>query len=479
MNPRTAIARGVAAMSVALAATPSAVAWGPVADRSIVSAGTHVLSRDPEFNLQPLLRNVLDGAGLSEDELNALHPSYAVDPVGAITREMILLQALRGPRIDPYFAFRLGALGKMVASTTAPLAKASPAIRERYYEDVDARIDGVDLEMGRRKLVDPRPYFSRLEDQADQNANTIAVDYRGGVGFDGFARSSLSQDASRSVNAVADVWYTILTSQVTTQTQPREDKRAYLLDAIRFHLDRGNLEEVEATYDTIREEQLLDANMLKRIGDAYYDAGLFQQAIEAYQSVLERDPGRRDVVERVSEYYVMVGDDAADEGDFEDAREAYEDALAANTLHPSAQRKLLDVEARIFARDERLLNQRLALEQAREFEKRAEEASIRRDYARAINLLREAEQRYQRVTNEFPNEAKTANIGLRGVSLRLRELKEELIANSQNLSGTGFAADADRLVGGVKGLSREALREMVEREYEDALRALVEGAGEP
>lgn len=475
---QTAVRTAAAATAIALIA-PVASAWGPVADRSIVSAGTHVLGRNPEFNLRPLLRHVVAGASLTDEELNELHRSFELDPVGAIQREMVLLEALRGDRIDPYYAYRLGALGKLVASATAPLANASPTVRERYYADVDQSIDGVDLQMAQRKIVDPRPYFSRLRDLAASNENTIAVDYQGGVGFTGFARSSLAQDASRSVNAVADVWYTILTSQVTTQSEPREDKRAYFLDAIRYYLDLGNLEEVAATNERIEEEQLLDADMQKRIGDAYFDAGLYDQAITAYEAVLNRDPSRRDVVERVSEYYVMVGDEAVDSGDLEDAREAYADALEANTLHPSAQRKLLDVDAQIFARNERLLNHRMALEQARVLENRAEEASIRQDFARAIGLLREAERLYSKVTNEFPQEAKTANLGLRGVSVRLRELKDELIANSQNLSGSGFAADAQRLVGGVKGLSQEALREMVEREYEAALDALVQGAGNP
>lgn len=451
---------------------PPSFAWGPVTQTSIVSAGAHVLDQERSFNLERMLRYVAQGASINEEQLNELHPSYQVDPVGAIQREMVLLQSLRGDRVDPYYAYRLGVLGKMVASATAPLATARTGVQEQYYSDVDRAIDGVEMRMAPRKLVDPRPYFSRVRAQAANDDQTIIVDYQGGEGFSGFARSALSGAASRSVNAVADVWYTILTSQVAAFELPNTGRREFILGAIDFYLQNGNLEEVAASYEMAADQGLLDVNMQKSIGDLYFDAGLYERAIQEYEKVLTSDPGRRDVIERVANYYEMVGDDALAQENLEDAREAYAQALEIDSLHPEAQRKLLNVEARIYARDERLLSQRMAVEEAREFENRAEEAAARRDYARAISLLRQAEQRYQGVTEEFPSEARLANIGVKNVSVRMRELKGELIANSQTLSGTGYRYTARHLAEQTGDVSEEALQQMLRNEYRSALQAL-------
>ena len=62
------------------------------------------------------------GARVSNADQTRLYPNFEQDPIGAIESEIFLMQAVRGERIDPYYAFRLGLLGKLVAQSTAPLA---------------------------------------------------------------------------------------------------------------------------------------------------------------------------------------------------------------------------------------------------------------------------------------------------------------------------------------------------------------------
>ncbi len=448
-------------------------AWGPDTQVAIVSAGTRLLGQDSTFSLHQFLKYVNQGASIAPDRQRALFPAFSIDHVNAIQREMILLQSVRGDRIDPYYAYRLGALGKLVAQATAPLAESEGStVRAQYYADVDGAIDQTNLRPERRKVVDPRAYFSLLRSQASQNEKTIEVDYRGGVGFSGFARSSLPHDASRSVNAVADVWYTVLTAQMPLYDQPVGAKRDYILDGLDFYLSLGNLEEAKAIYESAQDMNLMDNNLRKSIGDKYFAAGQFDRAMVEYQKILESAPDRRDVVERVAVFYEQAGDRAREKGDLEGAREAYAKAVDANSLLTDAQRKLLDVDSKIASRDQRLVVQRSAADEARELENRAEESAVRRDYAQAIALLREAEEKYASVTDEFPEEAKLANVGQRNVSLRLKELKQELIANSRTLSGSGFVQDAQQIAGNTPDASMDALKSMVGAEYRGAVRAL-------
>jgi len=450
----------------------SASAWGPVTQTSITTAAAHVLARDDEYPLTKLLRYVRQGAEVSPAVQNEMHPLFEIDHVGAIQREMFLLQSVRGDRVDPYFVYRLGVLGKLVVQASAPLANSSTRVRDRYYADVERGIDGVDLDVQARKLVDPRAYFTFITSEASKNDQTIIIDYQGGIGFRGYPASALSIDASRSVNAVADVWYTILSSAAPAFELSPSNMREYTLGAVRFYLEARNLREADAAYQEAEARSILTIDVQKSIGDLFFDAGLAERAIEEYQKVLTRSPGRRDVTERMSRHYELVGDEAMSRRNLEDARDAYTKALQIDSLHPDAQRKLLDVESRIFARDERLVTQRIAAEEARELEHRAEEAAVRRDYAQAIALLRQAEQRYGKITDEFPAEARTANIGLRNVVARMGELKQELITNAQSLSGTGFRFDARRLAATTDDRNQQALQEMLSAEYERALQEL-------
>ena len=463
--------------SLVLAATlvvpaGSASAWGPVTQTSITTAAAHVLSRDNEYRVTNLMRYIQQGAQESSAVQNEMHPLFEIDPVGAIQREMFLLQSVRGDRVDPYFVYRLGVLGKLVVQASAPLAGTDTRVRGRYYADVERGIDGVALDVRARKLVDPRAYFTFLTSEASRNDQTIIIDYQGGIGFHGYAASALSIDASRSVNAVADVWYTILSSAAPAFELSPSNMREYTLGAVRFYLAVQNLREADETYQKAEARGVLTIDLQKSIGDLFFDAGLAERAIEEYQKVLTRSPGRRDVTERMSRHYELVGDDADGRHHLEDAREAYAKALQIDSLHPDAQRKLLDVESRIFARDERLVAQQIATEEARELENRAEEAAVRRDYAQAIALLRKAQQRYGIVTDEFPGEARTATIGLRNVVARMGELKQELITNAQSLSGTGFRFDARRLAATTGDRNQQALQEMLSAEYGRALQEL-------
>lgn len=446
-------------------------AWGPTTRTAIVASGTHLLGQDASFTLSRSLKNVMLGVELPDTEFNRQYPLYAVDPVGAIQREMVLLQTMKSDRIDPYYAFRLGVLGRMVASATAPLAGGG-STQTRYYTDTDQAIARTSMVPAPRKFVDPRAYFGMVQSQAAANDRTIELEYQQGIGFNGIARAALPQDASRSVNAVADTWHTLLTAPAAAFEEPTAAKREYVLGALDFYLKQKNLAEAQATYAFATDEGLVDTNTQKKIGDLYFDNGLYEQAIVEYQKILAKDPGQRDVVERVAKFYELTGDTAVDSDKLEAAREAYAKSVEANSLHTDSQRKLLNVEAKIFAREERLVQQRAAIEEAQAIEGRAEEAAIRRDYARAIALLRDAEGRYASVTDEFAAESNLAVNGQRIVMMRTKELKQELIDNSATLSGSGAAFDARQIASQTPDVSRKALEDMLQSEYRSAVDAL-------
>jgi len=469
---KTCVPWFIAAVICTSAALPG-FAWGPVTEQAIVTTAVHVLSREGTVNLTKLQKDVRNGATAPLDVVAKLYPGLASGPVRAIESEMYVLQRVRGPVLDPYFAYRLGMVGRLVAQITAPLVDESPVRRDPYYADVDAVIGRVHLKPSARQAVDPVPYFERAQHLANSHKEMIVNDYSSGVGFDGVAKAALDVDASHSVDAVADVWHTILTGSAAHGTISDSQIREYVVAAMGFYCSRGNETEIEAHYRRLSELTPVTPEMAKRIGDMFYEVGLYERAIREYQAVLAQDPRRKDVVEKIAAYYVQTGDAMAEDKRLEQAHEAYARAAQANPLHPSAEGKRLQTQARIAERDARLGKMRKNLEDAAKLESQAEELTLEASYAEAFGVLKQAQALYEEVTDEFMVEFQAAEAGLLGISDRLTQLRDKLIENAQRLSGSSFVFEARRMGANTpKSLDEQALRALAAHQYDAEMNAL-------
>ena len=457
----TRLLTAVLAAGAMVALAQAAHAWDPHTQEAVVATAVHVLSKESVMKLDKLGTDVARGAAAPMEDIKKVYPGLATGHLRAIESEIGLLRSVRGRMIDPYFAYRLGMLGRLVAGSSAPLALDSSVYRDRYYADVSANIRQVPLKLAPRRLVDPASYFERLRRTADSRKNLIVEDYRDGLGFAGVARAALSEDYSRSVNAVADVWYTVVTGGTLSAGVSDAQLRDYMASAIAYYVQRGNPLEVEDSYRRMSELTPVTPDLAKRIGDILYDAGFYERAITEYSIVLLAEPARRDVVERIARYHMQVGDEMTAEGRLQEAHDSYARALQTDPLHAEAEAKRLEVERLIADRDARLQTARRSIEEATGFEMRAEQATLRNRFADAIDALKQAEGLYDGVTDEFPAEYRAASVGLTNIDLRLRDLKTHLIQNAQSFSGTGSIYDMQQL----------ALTDT--REYDrDALRAL-------
>ena len=461
-----------AAVVAATAGTVPAGAWGAKTQADIVTTAVHVLSADRTMRLSALRDVVRNGAMMTQEERAELYPNFDINPVGAIEREMYLLQAVRGDSIDPYFAFRLGGLGALVAQVTAPMANANPVYRDQYYADVDAAIARAEMRTSPRRIVDARAYFSQVQAEAQNQSATIEVDYRTGIGFSGYAQASLSIAASRSVDAVADVWYTILSTGVSRANVMTTNMRDYVLRALNYYIGRKSVSGVEDIYERAESLNLLTPDTRKELGDMFFRASMFERALEQYEAVIAVEPGRRDVMERIAEYHERVGNEALEADRLEAARDAFAAAAEADQLHPDAARRLLEVQDLIEVRDARLAETRNAIQEAQAAEAQAEAEALKRNYAQAITHLRQAQILYGQVTNEFEAEALVASLGLKNIDLVMKEYKTDLISNAQSLSGSAYAQEARKLAENVEDIDEPALRGMLDREYRREVQAL-------
>jgi tetratricopeptide (TPR) repeat protein len=463
----------IAVLACVLAAQLPAAAWGPHTQTAIVTTAERILSGQNNIPLVNLERDVQAGASLSDEEVQQIVPDAYANLEQTIQSQMYLLQAVHSDRIDPYMAFRLGLLGKLVAQYTAPLADADPTYRNLYYADVDKNISNVPMKASPRRTVDNQIYLATARRQAQARQDLILRDYRQGIGFGGVAKGSLSQEAGRSVDAVADVWYTILSSRSAVGGVSADRLQEYYLRAFDFYLKRKNPQETKRAYDKLTGAGEISPDLRKNIADLYYEAGDFEQAMQEYKTVLAAQPGRKDVVEKVAAYYIRKGDEAAKEQELESAVESYRIAQETDLGNAEAQTKRTQTEASIAQRTASLEKARQAIAQAQQLEQQAGETRARGDFSAAMESLTQALQLYQSVPAEFEAEHLAAQRGSTTVQLTMRELKNQLVQNTDRLSGTAFGVEARRLAAGTAtNLHQQAFQDLLQRGYTEEVNKL-------
>ena len=445
-------------------------AWNQSTQTAIVSNASRLLTRDAEIPLARLEKDVLRGARASREELLAVMPSAEGDPFNAIGAQMFLLKSMRGSRIDPYFAYRLGMLGKIVAEATAPMQDANPAYRTMYYNDVDQHLERVPLQAGDRQIVDPQSYLTFARSAAEQRQDMILKDYEAGLGFKGVAGGALSEDLSRSINAVADVWYTILTGGATMGNIPESDLRQFGISAVAFYIERGNEAEADEALSHLEGLGLMNSDVHKRVGDMYFDAEQYERAMLEYEQVLQVEPNRRDVAERVAEYHLKLGERALSADKLEEAQQQFEQASNMDKLNEAATTGRLDAERMIAARAERRAQEQAALTEAQNQTQQAQAEAQRRNYGRAIELLENARAQYAMVTGEFVEFTHEADDGLETVESQLVTIRNQLFGNVTALSGSGSAMAAKSLAESAsQEVDKEALKLLMELGLKDQL----------
>ena len=442
-----------------------AQAWGPKAELTMVSNASQLLAKSTNLPMRNMDAEIRQGAMISRDMLKGLYPAFEIDPIRSIESEMFLLRKVRQETVDAYFAYRLGTLGKLITKTTTPMTNSEPGYRSLYLSDVENNIQGVELMLDSRESIDPVPYFQSQIRMANRHNDAILKEYKNGTGFQGLAKTMLSQDASRSVTAVTDVWYTIFSGGSATGGISQEHLRRYVIDALEFYVARGNGAEVDAAAERYEKMVSTNPDMLVSIGDHLYNGGFLDRAVGYYESVLAQDSDRPDVAKKIADYYMRKGQDAMDEDRLEAAEEAFALALQAHTLHPDAEAARLNAAKMIRERDARLEDNRVMLAKAEEYEFLAEDEAMNQRYAESFVLLRQSWEAYSQVSDEFPLERQKSVKGMQAVRERMTEMKDQLILNAQQFSGTGFGQDAQDLA-----------RQYATQFDQDTLKAILEGA---
>jgi len=219
-------------------------------------------------------------------------------------------------------------------------------------------------------------------------------------------------------------------------------------------------------------------DLQKQIADMFYDGALFERAIKEYEGVLAANPGRRDVIERIAEYYIGIGDEALKVNKLEESQMAFQKAIDADQLDSDAQRKLIEVNKLIREREERRAVAEAAVAQGQQITRDAERMIFAKSHSQAMARLLQARELFQTAIPEggefeFPNIVRRAQNGLRITDSRLSEVRGLIINNSPDLSGSGSTDGAKRQArAAASQLTQSAMQALVRSQLEDALKDL-------
>jgi len=301
--------RIVSAALIFVVAAGASFAWGPRAQMAIVNTALNLMAREQSLPLTRLQNDIRAGVRADDAMLAEMFPDLANDPMRAIENEMALLSAVRRPTLDAYYAFRLGALGRVVATVTAPMQQADAIERSQYYKDADMAVDSGALAPAPRRVFETLTPFERVILEANSANDLIQSEYRSGTGFKGAASARLATDVSRSVNTVADIWWTIVTSRAVAGNISDAQLQRYVLKAYGYRIERGNEPEIDAAESYYKELTAFTPDMRASIGDMLYAAGFRERAVREYEATLAAAPQRRDVVGKIGDYYMEIAEE--------------------------------------------------------------------------------------------------------------------------------------------------------------------------
>jgi tetratricopeptide (TPR) repeat protein len=461
---------GVAVFS--LIAAPSGWAWGPQTDVAVVNMATQTVANQVGAELLQLSPEITMGARLSQDRLNALFPGFAANPGSALELEMALLKKVGG-KVDQYFAYRLGALGAVVANYSAPMQHAPEAYRNLYYADVDKHISGLSLSRMPDYPSEMRVFLGQLRKVAATNDSLILQDYQQGTGYQGIAAASLPTDVTRSVAAIGKVWMMVLSGKAPSTRMSSKQLEGFVLDAYAFYIQHGRIGESLAEAERLDGLTPPTAKMRVRLGDLYYGAGEKSHAIKAYEDALKKDPNRREVVEKIAQFYLAKGQENLDKEDFETALDALDAALDASPAHLEVEVLRRDTERQKRAKEERLGADMDVFERAKALWELAESESAEARYAEAIELLHQSRALFAGMSDEFPSLTNARDEGMETVATRIVELKQGILSNAKIYSGKGSSGERLNLADEMSsGIARTAYQSLIQDAYRAQLRQL-------
>ncbi len=447
-----------------------AMAWGPRAKRSISGMALQVIKKDFPNVFRP---SGVTGPNFEEDLLRGANDGYAIlgaeiplnndaEVVQAIANQIQLLRDVRKAGPSSYFAYRMGVLAALTADVTLPFGFAwsadDQAIQAKVNEDTEMRLDGFGYaphQEHRIFLRDPREYFAKARMFYAEDKKIILEDYTRGQGYDGFLAQGGKAYFGRAVEAVSDVWYSVLRPEEEPGQVPATQRTLawYYVDEIKYLLQaKHNLTQAEKSY-----EHFVDAGQglpaaYDAIGDLYYAFGTPDTALRGvreWKNAFDMPGAERDAIaKKLASHYMKEGQaflessskPGAKDTDLPNALNAFEQAFEYNRTSKEISDLIEKTHVAITERNERFVLTTNIIATGEKIQAEAEKARLGGDRGLAIKTFRQAIVILDGVGNEFKEQEKTAKEGIRKLKKSINDTINEILDQASDAISEGEKA---------------------------------------
>lgn len=467
---------------VCMTVSGPAAAWGPRARQAIALASINLVRNTFTAGEIVYEGDVIKGAAAGIDALGGNTPlnsdAECIDAVGL--QIIILREAIRnGP--GSYAAYRVGGLAALVSELMVPYGIVYNAdekeLADQIQKDLEDQISALaysPTHPSYQYIINHRIYFQDRRTFYYPDKEIITDDYKRGKGKNGLLRSAARSYFERSIEAVTDVWYTVLHIEPGTKDwRPSNRQMAeYYVDEIQFLLSqKKNFDAANRAYDLFQKYNPGLPMALVTVGDAYYALGTDKgkkRGVEEWDKAYSIPGEARDAAsQRLSKHYIDLGSllykrASTPEGldtDLDNALTAFKNALRYDLSNEVAATSVTDTTKAITARKQEYETQLKFLESAAGMVAAAERASKENDFGGALTSYRQALNGLQQVTPMFKDLSTKAreksgeiNNAIKGVIASVYESANASIQKGDDALLNGNVDDAVRFYSAVESI---------------------------
>ena len=461
---RNAVLTLLAVLALAGLAAPEAAAWGDRAQRSIAAMSLQVIKTEYPYAFQSDESNYEDDviAG-SMAGIDALSDGFTTSSdavtIQGIGTEIELLRDVRQYGTGSYFAYRMGALGAVIADLMVPLGLARTAedqeLSAEINEDIDAHLATYRYTATQRErefVREPTQFFARRRSFVVDDVRIIGQDYNRGRGYAGFMKDGGPAYFSRSVDAIADVWHTILREEADSSqgSASRQMITWYFVDEVSYLLrEKRNVYAADRAYENFIKVNPEISDAYEVIGDQFYQLGTEQSVRRAVREwrVAHNMGGatRARVAGKLAKHFLDEGrvffarttEPGAAESDYTSALRAFEQALEFDRASDDAANYIQQTNTAIQERNERFQTTVEFISKGEQIREKADNMRNAEDYGNAIQTYRSAIVPYEAVDEEFADQFKQSQDAIGKIKSEIATVINRVLSKASDLIEEG------------------------------------------
>lgn len=448
----------VALLATGVLVPLQAYAWGPRAMQSITAMALQMIKQDFPNIFRPggavgtnFEMDVLNGARDGVQVLGDAEPlNNDQQTVEAVMNQTALLRDARTYGPTSYFAYRMGVLGALTAKVTLPFgfvwtAEDKP-VQTKVMEDIDRDIDNYRFNpaiRGREFVRDADAYFAQHRAFYTQDKALIIHDYKSGLGYRGFLKQGGRAYFTRTVEAVADVWNTVLRAEPVGGDIMKPSPRTltwYFVDEMNYLLKvKGNVQQAKRVYENFEKVNPKIAEAYEKVGDIFYafdsrDSKL--RGIDEWQKAYSLGgTDRTRIGQKLAGHYLGEGREfldraakpGAEDSDLPTALNSFEQALNYDRTSEEAAKLIQDTNKAIQARNERLEMTINIISTGEKVRAEADNFRDNKDWANAIKTYRQAIGFFEAVDDEFKEQSNTAKENVRKLKNSIKGVVNDVL----------------------------------------------------